>query len=264
MILKFFIASIVVATLSGLMSVYIAFNRKANLSHSISHLSLTSYAISYLLGSTGILGECIMNFIWCCLLNIRNKDIYNKSSLLISNVVILQSIGLFIFSYLNDFSISYGSLLYGSFWLLSSFQIAIFSLIAVILLAFTLLYGSTFIIFSIDESAFSYFRTVPMRSLNTVYNFLMGFTITMLYRSIGVFMVSALLSLPGMIAVNITGDINRCFVISTFSVFFSVFSSVLLNIYFPNVIPLGLNSFIILSLSAMYFISMVYRQSFGE
>lgn len=245
------------------MSVYIAFNRKATLSHSISHLSLTSYAISYLIGGAGILGECIMNFIWCCLLTARNTDRYNRSSLLISNVVIIQSIGLFIFSYLNDFSISYGSLLYGSFWLLSSFQIALFFLIAAMLLAFTILYGSTFIIFSMDECAFSYFRTVPMRSLNVAYNFLMGFTITMLYRSVGVFMVSALLSLPGMIAVNITGDINRCFAISTFSAFFSIFSSVLLNIYLPNVIPLGLNAFIILSLSIMYFSSIIYRQYFS-
>ena len=129
---KALISGLIVATICGIVSVFVVLRRTAFAAHALSHMSLTGAALGMLLGFSAIIGQLAVNLIAALTMGFLGDKI--KKNDLAVGVVLTFVMGLgayFLFLFQNNYSGGVLSILFGNILTVSTEQIYLLIILSI-------------------------------------------------------------------------------------------------------------------------------------
>lgn len=247
---KLGIVAVGLGVLSGIISTFISFKRKSFVIHSLSHVMLVSGIFAHYLGLPSALGEFLVNVLICNAINYAESN-YDSTANLFVSMAGLNAIGILLLSKNQRL---YVSPFYGSFWFMSSSQIVGIALLALAFVIFTAWWGKAYIMRSMSQELYEHVRTWSFPLMDFTFYTLLALACTLLAKATGIFLLNAILVLPGMIALQWVGDIiPNIWVSSGVSV-----GALVLSLLISANYKLALSTVLALILVGLYFARALY------
>ena len=196
------LAGLIVATICGIVSVFVVLRRTAFAAHALGHMSLTGAAGAALLGISGLLGQLLLNAIAAIAMGLMGEKV--KKNDLAIGVVLTFVLGLgayFLFLFQNNYAGSVMSILFGNIFAVSHVQLIQLSALAVLILLTMLIISRPLIFASIDPVVASS-KNVPLKLLSVVFFLVLAVTVSMACQVVGALLVFVLLIIPGAIGMQ--------------------------------------------------------------
>ncbi|MBP9742537.1 MAG: metal ABC transporter permease [Burkholderiales bacterium] len=207
-------SGLIIATVCGIMSVFIVLRRSAFAAHALGHMSITGAAAAALLGQSIIIGQLVLNLI-CALIMGVIGDKVKKNDLAVGVVLtfVLGCGAYFLFLFQNNYAGGVMSILFGNILAVSVSQIYILSGLSTIILAIIVVIARPLLFASIDPVIASS-KNVPLRYLTIIFFMLLALTVSMACQIVGALLVFVMLVIPGAIGIQWGGSIYKIILIS--------------------------------------------------
>ncbi|MDK2982253.1 MAG: zinc transport system permease protein [Chloroflexota bacterium] len=249
-------AGVLVSFACGIIGTYVVINRIVFLSGGIAHAAYGGIGLGYFLGINPILGAIVFSLGASLGMGMVHRKTGERSDTIIG---VMWAIGMAIGIIFLDMSPGYKadlmSYLFGSILAVPSSDLIIMLVLNVIILVLVALYYKELQAISFDET-FAFVVNVPVDRLYLMLVCLVGLTVVMTMRIVGLIMVIALLTMPPAIAGLFVKDMKRMMGLSiALSILFTLVG--LLLSYYLN---LTSGATIILVAGVSYFISFLAKQ----
>ncbi|MDQ5920369.1 MAG: zinc/manganese transport system permease protein [Pseudomonadota bacterium] len=205
---------IIVATVCGIVSVFIILRRMGFAAHALGHMSLTGSCASALLGIPAIVGQLILNVVIAIVMGLMGDKI--KKNDLSIGVVLTFVLGLgtyFLFLFQNNYAGSVMAILFGNIFAVSTTQIWQLLGLAIIILLIMIVISRPLIFASIDPVV-AESRNVSVKLLSIIFFLVLAITVSMACQVVGALLVFVLLIIPGAIGIQWGESIYRIIAIS--------------------------------------------------
>lgn len=205
---------IIVATVCGIVSVFVILRRMGFAAHALGHMSLTGASAAALLGMSSILGQLILNGLAAIVMGLMGDKV--KKNDLAIGVVLTFVLGLgayFLFLFQNNYAGSVMAILFGNIFAVSNTQIwQLLGLASVILLIMLVI--SRPLIFASIDPVVAESKNVSVKLLSVVFFLVLAITVSMACQVVGALLVFVLLIIPGAIGIQWGESIYRIVAIS--------------------------------------------------
>ncbi|MCE3268437.1 MAG: transporter permease [Burkholderiales bacterium] len=194
------LAGIIVATICGIVSVFVVIRRSAFAAHALSHMSLTGAALGMLLGFSAIIGQLVVNLIAALTMGFLGDKI--KKNDLAIGVVLTFVLGLgayFLFLFQNNYSGGVLNILFGNILAVSKEQIYLLIGLSVGILSILAICARPLLFASIDPTL-AEAKNLPIRFLSIIFFCIIAVTVSMACQIVGALLIFVLLIIPGAIA----------------------------------------------------------------
>lgn len=249
------IASFWISLATGIIGTLVVLNRIVSLSGGIAHAAYGGVGISYFLGQDPMLGALLFSTISAIVMGVAHRKSKSGADTLISVMwSIGMAIGIIFISLTPGYKANLMSYLFGSILAVSSSDLRLMAIIALLILAFVFLTYRSLLAISYDET-FSTVRNLPVSALYLTMLVLVGLTVVVAMRMVGLILVIALISIPPAISLNLFKDV-RLVMLSSF-IFSVLFCFLGLVISFQTNIQAG--PVIILLAAFAYLISSLVK-----
>ena len=200
---KAFIVGILLSIIIPMVGSIIVLKRLSMIGDALSHSSLAGVSAGLAIGLNPILGAIISSIIAALSIEFIRKRIPKYSEVSIA-IVMSTAVGLAaLFSSFNKSGINLDSFLFGSIISISSFEVYLVAIASIIvIITFILLYKELLYI-SFDEQS-ARLSNVPVKTINFIFTILVALTIAIAARSIGALIVSSLLVIPVISAMQLS------------------------------------------------------------
>lgn len=219
-----FIAGILSAVSTALLSVFVTLKKISYMSEALSHISFAGIALALLLGlSINIVSSIFVMIVVGVILYISlhyNLEESNVTMLLMS---VSMAIGIILLSFKKSYVADVSSYMFGNILLINKADLYWLSVLIIINLLFIMGFYRE-IIYTVYHTSIAEFYHVPAKLITVILLTVLGLNIAISVKITGIVMITAQLILPGMISLNLTRVISKAIV---FSVFVSVLSSIL-------------------------------------
>lgn len=226
------LSGLIIATICGIISVFVVLRRVAFATHALGHMSLTGAAGSALLGSSMITGQLTLNLICAVIMGLMGNKI--KKNDLAVGVVLTFVLGLgayFLFLFQNNYAGGVMSILFGNILAVSLAQIYLLLALSMIILIILLIIARPLLFASIDPIVASS-KNVHLRFLSVVFFMLLALTVSMACQIVGALLVFVMLIIPGAIGIQWGNTIFKITAISVIVANFSVVLALIIAYYF--------------------------------
>ncbi|MBS3136597.1 metal ABC transporter permease [Candidatus Woesearchaeota archaeon] len=253
---KALLGGIVIALCCGLIGPFLVLRRLSLLGDGLAHLAFGGIAIGLLIGIEPIIAALITAVLGSFFVrSLIKNNVYGESAIaLILSVGV--GIGIVVIGIVRGFNINLYSYLIGSVLALSTIDI----LLAILFLVATI----TFLIFFYKDMLITIFndelaRLSRKRSglANFFFTLLTAMAVVISIRAVGILLVSALLVLPALIALNLSKSFRQTVIISSLSA--SIIVALGIIISFPLDIPPS--GSIVLLLLGCFLATQFYRKA---
>ena len=210
-------AGLIIATLCGMVSVFVVLRQASFSAHALGHMSLTGAAGAALLGIPPLLGQLILNILAAILLGLGGAKI-RKNDLTVG-VVLSFVLGLgayFLFLFQNNYAGSVMSILFGNIFAVASNQIQLLLGLGVVVILVLLLILRPLIFASIDPIVAAS-KNVKTRLLAVIFFCILAITVSLACQVVGALLVFVLLIIPGAIGMQWGETIVKILAISIIS-----------------------------------------------
>lgn len=247
---KAFIVGILIAIIIPMVGTIIVLKRLSMMGDALSHSSLAGIAGGLLLGINPILGAIIASMIGALSIEYIRKKIPRYSEVAI---VIVMSTGIGLAGILSSFENSGSNLdsfLFGSIVSISNFEIVLVILTSiVVILVFILLYKELFYLTFDEQSA--RLSKVPTKTVSFIFTILIALSISIAARSIGALIVSSLLVVPVICALQFSKSFLRTIIYSIFFALAFTLTGLFVSFYLnlkpgATIVIIGVLTFIII------------------
>lgn len=225
------LAGLIVATICGLVSVFVVLRRTAFAAHALGHMSLTGAAGAALLGVPILIGQLILNVLAAAIMG-QMGDKVQKNDLAVG-VVLTLVLGLgayFLFLFQNNYAGSVMSILFGNIFAVTPAQLReLLWLGLAIILALALISRS--LIFASIDPIVAASKNVRVKFLAIIFFMVLAVTVSMACQVVGVLLVFGLLIIPGAIGLELGESIYAIVGISVLSANVAVFGALLIAYY---------------------------------
>lgn len=197
---KALISGLIVATICGIVSVFVVLRRTAFAAHALSHMSLTGAALAMILSFPAIAGQLLVNLIAALIMGLLGNKV--KKNDLAIGVVLTFVLGLgayFLFLFQNNYSGSVLSILFGNILTVSSEQIHLLILLSIGVVLVLLICARPLLFASVDPTL-AEAKNVPTRLLSIIFFCILAVTVSMACQIVGALLIFVLLIIPGAIA----------------------------------------------------------------
>ncbi|MCC2644362.1 MAG: transporter permease [Burkholderiales bacterium] len=194
------LAGIIVATICGVVSVFVVIRRSAFAAHALSHMSLTGATLGMLLGFSAISGQLFVNLIAALTMGFLGDKI--KKNDLAIGVVLTFVLGLgayFLFLFQNNYSGGVLNILFGNILAVSKEQIYLLTGLSIGILLILTICARPLLFASIDPTL-AEAKNLPIRFLSIVFFCIIAVTVSMACQIVGALLIFVLLIIPGAIA----------------------------------------------------------------
>ena len=245
---KALLGGIAIALCCGLIGPFLVLRRLSLLGDGLAHLAFGGVALGLLLGINPLISALITVVIgsfW--VRSLVKKNIYGDAAiaLLLSFGV---GLGIVIIGVVRGFNTSLYSYLIGSILALSIIDIILaFSLLVATVVFMILFYKDMFYMTFNEELAQLSRKNVNLA--NIIFTILVAMIVVISIRAVGILLVSALLVIPTLIALNISKSFKQTIIISSVSALISV----IIGIVFSFIIDIPPSGSIVLILFAGFF-----------
>ncbi|MBP5492417.1 MAG: metal ABC transporter permease [Clostridiales bacterium] len=218
------------AVLVACLGTVMVHKRLSLIGDALSHSSLAGVALGLLGGFNPIVGAMATCLVAAFAIEGIRKKLGNHSELA---VAIVLSTGIGLAGVLSGFvksSADFNSFLFGSIVAISSFEMYLVSILAVVVLvAFLMLYKELFYI-SFDEQAAG-ISGVPVGAVNAIFTILTSVTISIAARTVGALIISSLMVVPVAAAMSIARSYKTTVLWAVFVAVASTLGGLVLSFY---------------------------------
>ncbi len=253
---KAFLGGIAIALSCGLIGPFLVLRRLSMLGDGLAHLAFGGVALGLLLGINPIISALITVIIgsfW--VRSLVKKNIYGDAAiaLLLSFGV---GIGIVIIGIVRGFNTSLYSYLIGSVLALSLTDIFLaFFLLAAIIVFMMFFYKDMFHLTFNEELA--QLSRSKVNLANIIFTILVAMVVVISIRAVGILLVSALLVIPTLVALNISKSFKQTVIISSLSALIAV----LVGIVFSFIIDIPPSGSIVLLLFVGFFATQLLKRN---
>lgn len=227
-------AGLLVAIIAPLIGTFLVLRRYSLIADTLSHVSLAGVAVGLLVGINPLLtalGASAFSSLMIERLR-ASKKIYGETalSLFLSGSLALAIV---LVGFSKGFSVDLFSYLFGSILTVRPTDIIIMLILGFIVLLLFLIFYKELVYLSFDEES-ARVSGIPVKTFNTLFILLASITIALSIPIIGVLLISALLVIPVITALQLkksfVGTLLWAEVISLISVLFGIFASFYFNV----------------------------------
>ncbi|MCC2625572.1 MAG: transporter permease [Burkholderiales bacterium] len=194
------LSGIIVATICGIVSVFVVLRRSAFAAHALSHMSLTGAAMGMLLGFPAIWGQLIVNLIAALFMGLLSDKV--KKNDLAIGVVLTFVLGLgayFLFLFQNNYSGGVLTILFGNILTVSKEQLFVLVMLSLGILVILGIFARPLLFASLDPTL-AEAKNLPIRFLSILFFCILAITVSMACQIVGALLIFVLLIIPGAIA----------------------------------------------------------------
>ena len=233
-VLRAFEAGIVVAAIAPLIGIFLVLKRYSLIADTFSHVSLAGIAAGFLMGINPVLSALVFTVIASFgIEKLRgSKKVYGESALAIflSGALALAVV---IISLAHGFNTNLYNYLFGSIVTITSFDVYMISALAAVVATVLILFYKEIVYISFDEES-AKASGIPVKMINGILILLTAITVSMAIPTIGVLLISALIVIPVVAALQLRQSFLKTIffaqAISVFSVASGRFASFYFNI----------------------------------
>ncbi len=224
-------AGVLVSFACGIIGTYVVINRIVFLSGGIAHAAYGGIGLGYFLGINPIIGAIIFSLGASLGMGMVHRKTGERSDTIIG---VMWAIGMAVGIIFLDMSPGYKadlmSYLFGSILAVPASDLIIMLVLNVIILVLVALFYKELQAISFDET-FAFVVNVPVDRLYLMLVCLIGLTVVMTMRIVGLIMVIALMTMPPAIAGLFVKDMKRMMVLSVGLSILFTFIGLLLSYY---------------------------------
>jgi len=193
-------AGVLVSIACGIIGTLVVLNRIVFISGGIAHAAYGGVGIAYYLGIDPVLGAVGFSLLSSLAMGLVHRKEGQRADTIIGVMwAIGMAIGIIFLSLSPGYKADLMSYLFGSILAVSTMDLWLMAGIALLSLAFTLLFYRQLLALSFDQT-FATVRNVPVGPLYLAMITLIGLTVVIAMRVVGLIMVIALLTIPPAIA----------------------------------------------------------------
>ncbi len=197
----------VAAVASALVGLFLLLRKEAMTGHAVGHIAFGGIAVGLLIGVSPTLAALVISILSILAISFMRRRGFAKTDAALAVMVALGfSVGLIVISLAGGFNVEILTLLFGSIFTISSTDLVTISILAIAAFTFIGLFFKELMAITFDEEA-ARLRGIPVSRLEVAFNVLVGVTIVLAIKVIGVILVGALVVLPGLTALQF----NRSF-----------------------------------------------------
>jgi len=230
-ILRGFAVGIVVGTIAPLLGIFLVLRRYSLIADTLSHVSLAGVAIGLLTGISPILtaiGTSVVASVFIDRLRSSQK-VYGESALALflsgSLAIAVVLIGL-----AKGFTVDLFSYLFGSITTVKPGDVTGIVILGISVIAVLTAFYKELVFISFDEDQ-AKVSGIPTKTINTIFILLVGLTVAISMPVIGVLLVSALMIIPVVTALQLKRSFFQTVIISEAVSLFSIISGIISSYY---------------------------------
>ncbi|MBU1932169.1 metal ABC transporter permease [Patescibacteria group bacterium] len=250
-------AGVLVSIACGIIGTYVVINRIVFLSGGIAHAAYGGIGLGYFLGINPVIGAIAFSLVSSLGMGLVHRKTGQRSDTIIG---VMWAIGMALGIIFLDMSPGYKadlmSYLFGSILAVPQSDLVIMLVLNLIIILLVALFYRELQAISFDET-FAFVVNVPVNRLYLMLVCLIGLSVVMTMRIVGLIMVIALMTMPPAIAGLFVKDMKRMMVLSVFLSILFTFVGLLLSYY----LNLTSGATIILVAGVAYLISFIIQRS---
>ena len=250
-------AGMLVSIACGIIGTYVVINRIVFLSGGIAHAAYGGIGLGYLLGINPVIGAIAFSILASLGMGSVHRKTGERSDTIIGVMwAVGMAMGIIFLDMSPGYKVDLMSYLFGSILAVPTSDLVIMIVLNIIILTLVSLYFKELQAISFDET-FAFVVNVPVDKLYLMMVCLIGLTVVMTMRIVGLIMVIALLTMPPAIAGLFVKDMKRMMVVSVLLSILFTFIGLLLSYY----LNLTSGATIILVSCTAYFFSFLYQKA---
>ncbi len=189
-------ASLLVGVVAGLIGTLVVLNRIVFLGGGIAHAAYGGIGLAYYFGQDPMLGAILFSILAALGMGVVHLRTKARSDTLIGVMwSIGMAVGIIFVSLTPGFKADLMSYLFGSLLAVSGGDLLVMALVALLVIVFVLLFFRSLQAISFDET-FSTVRNLPVAVLYLMMLVMIGLTVVVAMRVVGLIMVIAMLTIP--------------------------------------------------------------------
>lgn len=244
------IAGLFIAILCSTLGVFLVLRRLSLIGDGLAHATFGSVALALLFKSSPL--AISIPLVMACAVGImkitQKMRIYGDAAIgVISSLGIAG--GVMISSLAGGFNVDLFSFLFGSILSISRLEVVISIILSAAVILFLSLFYNEWLLITFDAEA-AKAAGIPVKALDNVFAVMTAITVVLSMKVVGIMLISALLILPTVTALQIAGSFRTTILIAAVSAVTSVLTGIAISFYLD--IPTGAA---IVFLNFLFFIS---------
>lgn len=225
-------SGLIVATICGIISVFVILRRTAFAAHALGHMSLTGAAGAVIIGVSAMSGQLVLNLICAAIMGLMGDKI-KKNDLAVGVVLtfVLGCGAYFLFLFQNNYAGGVMSILFGNLLAVSDEQIHTLWILAAIIIATLIVFARPLLFASIDPTIASS-KNVPLQFLSVLFFILLALTVSMACQVVGALLVFVMLIIPGAIGIQWGNSIYKIIIVSIIVANLAIVLALYISYYF--------------------------------
>ncbi|MFH0816071.1 MAG: metal ABC transporter permease [Methanobacteriota archaeon] len=188
---------------------FLILRRESMLGDGVAHTAFGGIALGLLLGISPLLAALVVSIASALgIAYMRKKGIANSDSAIAVIMAMGFAIGLIIISLAGGFNVEIMSYLFGSILTINMEDLAIVTALAVVVLVFLGTFYKELMSMTFDEEA-ARMSGIPVGAMSIAFNILIATTIVVSIKVIGIILVTALMIVPGLTALQLRLSFRR-------------------------------------------------------
>lgn len=249
-------AGIIISLIAPLIGIFLVLRRYSLIADTLSHVSLAGVAIGLLLKLnpifTAILTSVVSSFM---IERLRlSRKVYGESALAIFLSGSL-ALAIVLISLAHGFSVDLFSYLFGSIVTVRESDVVIIGVLGIIIIVIISFLYKELVYISFDEEG-AQVSGIPTRFINTLLIILAAVTISLAIPIVGVLLISALMVVPVISALQFKKSFHQTLIIAEIISVFSVISGIFVSYY----LDLATGGTIVLITLAIFMASLVFKK----
>ena len=234
----------------ALVGLFVILRKQAMIGDGVAHVSFGGIAIGLYLGVEPLITALIVSILAVFGISyMRRRGLADSDAATAVILAVGFSTGLIIISLAGGFNVELFSYLFGSILTIGTGDLMLVSVLGVSSLALVGVFYKELLSITFDEQA-SRLMGIPVEALSAVFNLLVAVTIVLSIKVVGMILVTALLVLPGLTALQLDLGLRRTAFMSVVfgvgSVVAGVFASAVFDVATSGVIVFTLVAFFLL------------------
>lgn len=236
--------------------VFIVLKKQSMLGEGLAHASFGGIALGLFLGLFPILTALLVSiFTVMAISYMRRQGIAPSDASIAVFLALGFATGLVLISLSGGFSVDLFSYLFGSILTINTTDLAMIILLGLGIILFVLVFYKEIVALCFDEN-FAKLSGIPVTTFNLVFDVLVAITIVISIKIVGVILVSALIVIPALSALQLNLSFRKTMVVS---VAFAA-ASVLTGIIISAIWGVATSGMIVFTAGAIFVICATYRR----
>ncbi|MDO9537622.1 MAG: metal ABC transporter permease [Thermoplasmata archaeon] len=236
--------------------VFLILRRESMLGDGVAHTAFGGIALGLLLGISPLLAALAVSIVAVLgIAYMKKKGLANSDSAIAVIMAMGFALGLIIISLAGGFNVELFSYLFGSILTIGTEDLLIVSALALVTLAFLGTFYKELMSMTFDEEA-ARMTGIPVQAMAVVFNILVATTIVVSIKVIGIILVTALMIIPGLTALQLKLSFRRTV---TAAVGFGVLATVL-GLILSSLYSIATSGVIVFTAVAMFAFIATYRR----